>query len=505
MLSNPLLDLLSNPARLRTLVRAEKCRRSLAEFIRRGWHVLEPTTPLIWNWHIEAIAWHCQAALEDWKAKQAAPSSVQRIQNLVINVPPGTAKSRIVSVFTPAWMWLRCPEWRAIFLSANPRVALRDSIYCRDVIESDWYRELFEPTWSLAEDQNAKGLYRNSAGGFRQAIGFTARITGDRADALFVDDPHDAADVHSDTIRRSVIDRWDSAISNRVNDLRSSVRIGIMQRVHEDDWSGHVLETGQWEHLMLPMEYEHERARTTAIGWHDPRTEQGELLFPERFPPVVIEQEKRRLGTFGYAGQHQQRPAPAGGGLFKSSWFSLQDAAPAGRLSRVRYWDLASTMDAGDATCGLKMARTPEGMFVVEDVVHGRWSPHERDQVILRTAQLDGRDVGIRIEQEPGSAGVSLIASMVRLLVGFAVHPDRVTGDKVTRASPFAAQCEAGNVRVVNDPRWTKPYIDEMASFPFGKFDDRVDASSGAFNALANVQPPARITSGENPLRDYRG
>ena len=320
--------MLARPALALQRIQAEKCRRSLAEFVRYGWHVLEATTPLDWNWHIDAVCGHIQAVLEDWMKRQADPTFVQRIQNLLINIPPGTAKSRIVSVMTPAWMWVHCPQWRAIFLSANPRVAMRDSIYCRDVLESDWYRDWFNPQWSLAEDQNAKGLYRNTAGGYRQAMGFKARITGDRADALFVDDPHDAEEVESDIVRESVIDRWDSAIANRVNDLRSSVRIGIMQRLHFDDWSGHVLKTGIWEHLCIPQEFEPKRARTTVIGWNDPRTQEGELLFPKRFTKPILTQELARLGSMGYAGQHQQQPMPSEGGVFKHAWFRYwrQDA-----------------------------------------------------------------------------------------------------------------------------------------------------------------------------------
>lgn len=307
-------------------VKAEKARRSLAEFIREGWHVLEPTTPLIWNWHMDAIALHVQAAVEGWMDVQRwmqreqlraterpdqepETQPVQLIQNLLFNVPPGSAKSRIISVYTPPWVWLRWPEWRVLYLSTNPDVALRDSVFCREVIESDWYQSWFRPEWQLADDQNAKSFYRNTRGGSRRAKGYLAKITGDRYDALFVDDPNDPEEAHSETVRTSINDRWTSTIYNRVNDLRTSLRIGIQQRVHEDDWSGHVLQEGGWEHVCIPMEYEPQRLdaerdgipRTTAIGWSDPRTEEGELLFPERFPPEVVAKEKKRLGSYGYA------------------------------------------------------------------------------------------------------------------------------------------------------------------------------------------------------------
>ncbi|HYW18495.1 MAG TPA: LAGLIDADG family homing endonuclease, partial [Nodularia sp. (in: cyanobacteria)] len=206
---------------------------SLAEFVRESWQVLEPSTDLLWNWHIDVMCWHIQETLLDWFKHKQNPHYVQRIQNLLINVPPGSLKSRCLSVCTPAWMWTICPSWRAIFLSSNPRVALRDSVYCRDVIESDWYQKRFSPDWKLRVDNNSKSSFWNTKGGVRSAFGFNSRITGDRGDFIAWDDPHDAQEVNSELIRQGVIDRWDSAIRNRVNDLKSSVRIGIMQRLHE--------------------------------------------------------------------------------------------------------------------------------------------------------------------------------------------------------------------------------------------------------------------------------
>lgn len=478
--------LTENPRAVLRAVEAELCRRSLSEFLRRGWHTLEPSTPLEWNWHLDAIAFHVQAVLEDWMLRQQDPDALQRIQNLLINIPPGTAKSRVISVFTPAWMWTRWPAWKSIFLSANPRVANRDSMYCRDVILSDWYQQTFRPTWRLKHDSNNKTVYHNTEGGFRQALGWFAKITGDRADALMVDDPHDASEVESEVIRLAVLQRWDDAIFNRVNDVRSSVRIGVMQRLHEGDWSGHVLLSKAWEHLCLPQEFEVERACQTVLGWRDPRTEEGELLFPLRFPREFLEQEKHptRLGSYGYAGQHQQRPAPRAGGMIQRGWLKIVDAAPTGGPI-VRYWDKAGTEGGtGARSAGVKMTRGADGKFYVLDVVKGRWSSGGREQAIKQTAELDGRTVHVWVEQEPGSGGKESAENTVRNLAGWIARAESVTGDKVTRAGPLAAQAEADNVRLVRG-EWNAEYIDELALFPNGKLKDQVDASSGAFNKLA--------------------
>lgn len=160
-------------------------------------------------------------------------------------------------------------------------------------------------------------------------------------------------------------------------------------------------------------------------------------------------------------------------------------------MQRVRYWDLAASLD-GDYTCGVRMSRN-DHLFFVEDVVHGRWTSHQRDEIILQTAQLDAQQFGSRgavsiyIEQEPGSAGLSLINYLVALLTGYSVRGDKPTGDKVTRAMPLAAQCEAGNVRVLR-ANWTHRWIEEFLMFPNGRHDDQVDAASGAFAKLALIQ-----------------
>jgi phage terminase large subunit-like protein len=287
---------------------------SLAEFVQESWHVLEGGSECDWNWHMEAIAFHCQELFFDWMGRKRDENFIQRSRKLLINVPPGSAKSRIVSVCLPAWAWLHYPEWRVICLSSNPRVALRDSLYCRDLIESDWYTNRFKTPWKLRYDQNTKSLFNNTAGGWRKALGWGSRITGDRGDWLLADDPHDAEEANSDVKRQAVIDRWDNAIGNRVNDLRVSCYLGIMQRLKENDWGGHVLKEG-WDLLKIPQEYEGDNAKTI-FGWADPRQSIGELMFPKRFPAEIIDSEKLRLGD-AYSGQHQQRPTAAGGGMFK--------------------------------------------------------------------------------------------------------------------------------------------------------------------------------------------
>jgi predicted phage terminase large subunit-like protein len=240
----------------------------------------------------------------------------------------------------------------------------------------------------------------------------------------------------------------------------------------------------------LPQEFDPDRARTTVIGWRDPRSTEGELLFPERFPAEVLETEKRRLTPYGYSGQHQQSPIPREGAMFQQQWFAMVAEAPA-TLAVVRYWDKAGAKPGqGDFTVGVLMGRCNDGLFWVLDVVRGQWPPDERNKVILATAEADKaryRSVQIFVEQPPG-LGKESTDAVVKLLAGFDVTADPVRGTKEERAEPLSAQCRAGNVRVVRDRsarRWNAEFLSVLCSFPLGAHDDDVDAAAGAFNKLA--------------------
>lgn len=494
---------------------AAKARASLAEFIRQGWHVLEPTTPLEWNWHHDAICLHLQALLEDWMRKQRDPDFEQRFQNFLANVPPGSMKSRIVSVFMPAWMWLHWPSWRVLFLSSNPRVALRDSVYCRDVLRSEWYRQTFEPAWDFAEDQDAKGLYRNTSGGFRQAQGFSAKITGDRFDCIAWDDPHDADDVHSEVQREAVVERWDSAIANRLNDLRSSTRIGIMQRLHEADLSGHVLRQGGWEHLCLPMEHETTRAcecatcsrGETAIGWRDPRTVEGEVLHPARFTADVLTSERAR-GSYYYAGQFQQRPAPTASALFPRRWWRFwrepgalpaprprgcDTEAPAAFLPAsfdtvIQSWDCTfKDSDGSDYVCGGVWGAKGADRFLLYRV-WARLDFTSTLREIRRVTELYP-DAGAKLVEDKanGSAVINTLKSEIPGIIAW--NPG--TSSKTARAMSIQPQVEAGNVYLPESAEWVDAYVGEFESFPRAAHDDQVDMTSQALLRLARKASPA--------------
>jgi hypothetical protein len=231
-------------------------------------------------------------------------------------------KSLLVSVFWPAWEWIRWPERRWLFSSYAASLSIRDSLKCRRLIESPWYQRLWGERFALTGDQNTKGRFDNDRSGYRLATSVGGAATGEGGDRLVCDDPHNVQEAESDSIRKGTIDWFDVVMSTRVNDPKTAAKVVVMQRCHQQDLSGHLLEQGGFEHLCLPAEYEGPKC-ITSIGWSEPREQVGELLWPEQFGPAEIADWKLRMGSYAAAGQLQQRPSPAGGGIIKRHWFRL--------------------------------------------------------------------------------------------------------------------------------------------------------------------------------------
>lgn len=455
-------------------IERELCRRSFADFIRLAWPHLIPDR-LKWNWHIDAVAQHLEAV------------SRGEINRLLINVPPGTSKSTITGVMYPAWLWGPAgkPGHRYIGAAHEQGLAVRDNRLMRELVTSPWYQNLW-PT-SLKGDQNEKLYFENERRGFRQACA-VASMTGRRGHTIAWDDPLSPEKANSEAHRAEAIRILTETVPTRLNDPENSAIIVVMQRLHEDDPSGYILANDLgYEHLLIPMEFEPERRVTTKIGWTDPRTAEGELLDAGRFPQQVIDRDKKAMGSYAWAGQMQQRPAPRGGGMFKREWFIPKGAAPAG-TKWVRGWDLAATASATAAyTAGALVGRAPDGTFWIGDMRRIQGSPADVERLLVGTAAQDGKKVEGSIPQDPGQAGKAQSQYLIRQLAGFTYHATPESGDKATRAEPLAAQAEAGNVFLVEGD-WNKAFLDEVTMFPVGKYKDQVDAATRAFSVLVGPQ-----------------
>lgn len=287
------------------------------------------------------------------------------------------------------------------------------------------------------------------------------------SNCIILDDPHKADEARSETMRANVINWFTETIKSRRNDPSKTPIIIIMQRLHENDLSGYLLagnDDDNWQHLKLP-----------AIQ------ADGTALWAQKHSIDKLHQ-MQIASPYMFAGQYMQEPAPLDGGVFKPSSIEIIDAVPQGNIKWVRGWDLGATV-GGDPTAGVKLGKLPDGRLVIADVVHGDVSSDDRDRMMKNTATQDGKGVLISIPQDPGQAGKTQVQYLVKLLQGYKVHTSTETGDKVTRAEPFASQVNVGNVLMVKGD-WNQGVIDEMRMFPNGAHDDRIDGLSRAYSQL---------------------
>jgi len=418
--------------------------------------------------------------------------SAGEITNLLINVPPGCMKSLTTNVFWPAWEWgpRDRADLRYISSSYSDALTTRDNRRCRNLIRSDVYQALWGDQFRIVDDQDAKTRYDTDRMGFKIATSVSGMSTGERGDRFIIDDPHNVKETESDVKREAALQWFTEVVPTRLNDPGKSAIVVIMQRVHERDVSGHVLssELG-YDHLCLPMEYEsdHPYKSKTRVNFVDPRTRDGEYLWPQRFSPEYLETDLKVAlrswgGEYAVSGQLQQRPSPRGGGLFKRDDFSVVNAPPPS-ARRVRGWDFAGTKKkTSPFTVGLLLSMSGGRLFI-EDVRRGNWLPLDVQDQLKAAAGRDGFDVVISVPQDPGQSGKHQVAAFAQVLHGYDVRSSPESGSKEDRARPIAAQVAAGNVALVRG-EWNELFLREAETFPRSTFKDQIDALSRAYSAL---------------------
>lgn len=505
---------------------AELCHGSLRGFIPNAWPVIEPGTRFKSNWHIDVICEHLEAV------------TAGEIRRLIVNIPPRHMKSSALTAWQ-AWSWLRRPELRWLFASYAEKLSKRDNLKARRIIESKGGRReggtlverigytglltMLGQEWALTSDQNEKLRFENTRTGYRIATSVGGAATGEGGDVIVIDDPHKADEVESDVQRENVIEWMDGTMSTRLNDPATGAVVVVMQRLHEQDLTGHLLDQGGYEHLCLPAEYE----PSHPFVWpDDPRTEPGDLLWPDHFTRDAVDDLKRQLGSYRAAGQLQQRPAPAEGGIFKTAWWRFYDPGlldfepgepwhgPA--FSRLyQSWDTAlKDKTTSDFTVGQLWGVDGPSRYLLRQV-RGRWGLTDMTQQALdlhawaaaRWPKLAAHSVFV----ENAALGPELMAALRKKLQG--VTPINVDRDKVSRAEAVTPQLEAGNVLVPGDrvmtaagwapdtiatPSWVQELIAECAAFPNTANDDQVDA-------LTQALDPRRLGGGRTVRTGGRG
>ena len=485
--------------------RVELCRRSFYKFFLEAWHVLEPSVELEESWHIKTLCDHFQWMIEQWSGK-----TTRVAQNLLINVPPGTLKSRIFSVCGPAWAWLHHPNMHFLCMSSTPGVAMRDADFNRELVTSDWYRNTFDIPWEIRSDSDARGLFRTTAKGLRQSQGLNAKVTGVRVDMIIFDDPNDVKDTSE--VKLTQVANAYLAARNRLNDLRKSMRLCVMQRVHSLDLSAHLLEQGGWEHLCIPMELIDKCACgkdncDTSLGKNDPRTELGEVLQPERNTPEVLAAELAGMGSLVYAGQMLQLPTQPGGALFKESDWRYYDELPRDKNRKILkcgrgVMSVDCTFGKGEPGKKLRdrVAIVVVFPYKVFRYVDYAWAGRTgivgtmdkiKEIYKLYTDPTTGDPMIGKIVVEAKANGEAVIEMLSEAIAG--IVPFIPQGDKMARANACVPTVEAHNIRLKREECWLDEFKNELGAFPNGANDDLVDAFTQAILTMVQSGSLAKL------------
>lgn len=410
-------------------------------------------------------------------------------QRWLIHAPPQAGKSILLSQRFPAWLLTRKPSHRIKLACYNITHATRFGRIVRDLMQADDFISMFPnpelrlPKIASAEEWStvARMKTRDSQPSFK-ALGLATGFVGQGADTLLIDDPYASPDeAYSALINARVHSFWTDTTKPRLNDETNVVV--MFHRYTENDLAGFLMdsEPGRWQLIRYAAiadgDYVH---APTGQRFPDPIGREDGEPFSKRFSATWYAEKQEN--SYTWLSQFQGRPSAKEGSFFKVGKLEIVDAAPAG-LRTVRAWDLAASTNKGDYTAGVKMGRGADGLFYVLDVQRGQWSPDDRNATMRQTAAIDGIGCKIRLAQDPGQAGVDQVQMLTRMLAGHSVRAERVSGAKEVRADGFAAQVNAGNVRMVK-AAWNAAFIEELRAFPLGKHDDAVDASADAFAEL---------------------
>lgn len=529
------LDLRAAVARERAVVEELETRQaeeSLSEFMKQAWRVISPRRPLQWNWHHDAINEHLEAITWGY------------LRYFMLNAPPRNTKSSGVSVFWQPWEWLHKPELSTFSITGVSRLAMRDAVHSRTIMQSEWYQRRWGHRFKLVGDQNVKTYYANNVGGFRKALSLDSDVVGEGGDRLSIDDPIDLRQTDNAAELQRVNKIWDESLFSRVNDPRQSAKIIVMQRVHDNDLCGHVKDQHDWTVLKLPTEFEAQHrcrtfffkddvryvkndetgkrerviVKTRKVAWTDPRAHEGELLWPDRFDAKEVATLKMQ-GAYTFAAQQQQRPISRQGSIIKRRWLRYYEqdlAKPLPKITEIilsidpalkakqksDFW----VMHAWGIRAQLShyfLLNGDRGRFEYTDALR-------RAEGLVTWLKTMYPKAAIVTLIENTAAGPEAVADLRDKVPG--VVPQNVDTDKERRLRIVSPAFESGNVWVPGvaladgsdydpgrTPVWVQHLVDELVSFPMADHDDQVDTTTQAirrFMTTASGVPDGGHSSG---------
>lgn len=347
----------------------EILKNNFPAFIQRCFHTVDPNAQYSHNWHIELIAEYLQACMN------------REITKLIINIPPRHMKSISVAVAFPAWLLGHNPSEQIMCASYSKALSNKHSMDCRAIINSEWYRELF-PNWKLVKDQNTQSKFVTTKRGFRIATSVGSTTTGEGGNFLIIDDPLSADEATSEIMRNRANTWFDQTFSSRLNDKKRGVMIVIMQRLHENDLTGHLLRKGNWEHLCLPLIAEKEEEHKIHDFYY--RRDVGEMLHKERIDEHTLKAIKIDAGPYAFAGQYQQTPSPSGGGVFERKWLQYYNNIDSTQMNKYLLVDPANSKNKGsDYTAMVLIGAHEDGNLYLIDAIRDRLNVREREDLLF--------------------------------------------------------------------------------------------------------------------------
>lgn len=463
-------------------------RTDFKSFVTKVFGEVAPGSKYLNNWHIDVI---CDAIMDMYEGGNS---------RLMINMPPRYMKSLICSVALPAWILGHNPKAQILCVSYNDELADKFAMNCRDIMQSDWYRELF-PTTRLHQSRQAVNDFATTCGGGRMATSIGGTLTGRGADWIIIDDPQKSVDASSESQRAKLNEWYGSTLYSRLNDKATGKILLVMQRLHQDDLAGHLLDSGnQFKVIKLPViatEDESWVVKNRISGKTRVITRaKGELLHPDREDMDVVMGIKNSMGEYAFAAQYQQDPCPPEGGIIKESWLKYYPASALN--SRIKpknlfiSWDTANKTGENNAySVGCVILMTQDYKFYLVDVIRGKWdTPQLFDKIMEVYNEYkynQNADNYVKLLMEDKASGEFLIPmlSKARDRVGrrIEVVPIKPTMDKISRAKALSVMVEKGNILFPqSNESWWSDFKKELLGFPNTKYNDQVDAMSQCIN-----------------------
>ncbi len=460
-------------------------------FYKEAWPIVEPGTEFLDNWHIECISEHLEAC------------SKGEIGRLLINVPPRSGKSNQVSVCWPVWNWIRNPQSKWMFVSYSSLLATHHSVMRRNLINSSWFRRRWGRRFKMAEDQNLKAEFVNDKRGHMLALGMGGSSTGKGADVVVADDAHNPEEAASDSVREGQVDFFRTSMTTRLNDKKNGKIVIVMQRLHVKDLSGYAIEQG-YHHLCLPATVAERKVISIPGSKKKYIREAGSILWPEREDEAALASIKRQMGSFAYAGQYMQSPAPEGGGRFKTdncrSWvmddshqaYFLKTPGGGNRIVPVDQCSRFATLDI--AGTKKKIGNDPDySVLQIWDITPDydmvlveQWRDRvETPELIRQVTRLCRQYEAEFLITEKNGLGLPIVQTIRQK--GIAVRGIQQNVEKTIRAGTAEIRHENGAVYFPEHALWRADLEHELALWPVGQFDDQIDALALAASYVQRI------------------